>query len=258
MTTEEIFPNPTVKQVVFQVRYPELFFLEGKIGDLQMRIMDEFPESSLFVRRQLLLTDIGPEKSLEDLDIPPELQEGTRKVWVFKSPKGYDLSVLTDSWSISSLVHKTWNQGDDVSKTFRYAIGRILTAFQEVTQVPKYTRVGLRYIDDCPLPPTRSTLAFNRYYQSTLPLQRFSLEDAVQLSTTAVVARDGVTLRFAENVSFEGDEPKMTLDFDASATEVPASNCLDVADQLHRVISAEYKESIKDPVKKIMRRPANG
>ena len=55
---DEIFPNPTVKQVVFQIVFPNLFYIENKIGELQLKIMTEFPESTLLHRRQFAWADI--------------------------------------------------------------------------------------------------------------------------------------------------------------------------------------------------------
>jgi hypothetical protein len=40
MAIEEVFPNPTVKQVAFEIRFPNLFYLESKIGELQVKIME--------------------------------------------------------------------------------------------------------------------------------------------------------------------------------------------------------------------------
>ena len=31
MAINEVFPNPTVKKVIFQIRFPNLFFIESKI-----------------------------------------------------------------------------------------------------------------------------------------------------------------------------------------------------------------------------------
>lgn len=38
MPINEVFVNPTVKQVIFQVKFPNLFFIESKIGDIQLKI----------------------------------------------------------------------------------------------------------------------------------------------------------------------------------------------------------------------------
>ena len=104
MPINEVFPNPTVKQVVFQIRFPNLFYLENKIGEFQLRIIKDFPDSSLLYRRQVLFVDMGPQGKLED--IPGE--EG-QKIWQFKSPHQYELNVLSDSLDVTSQFHKTYN-----------------------------------------------------------------------------------------------------------------------------------------------------
>jgi len=108
MSINEIFPNPTAKQVVFQIRYPNLFYIENKIGDLQAKIMGVFPNSSLILRRQIVLADIGSE--LKPVEIPIDLEkEVVRKIWQFKSDKNYKVNVQTNSLTISSEYHKTYN-----------------------------------------------------------------------------------------------------------------------------------------------------
>ena len=56
MSIKEIFPNPTVRQVIFEVRYPNLLFLESRMGNLQLNIMKEFPESEAVFRRVSVAT----------------------------------------------------------------------------------------------------------------------------------------------------------------------------------------------------------
>ena len=108
MSIDEIFSNPTVKQVVFQIRFPNLFYIENKIGELQLKIMKEFPHSALLFRRRLLFADIGPEVKHEALPSPLDEGEG-KKIWQFKSDKNCQLNVLTDTLDISSPYHKTYN-----------------------------------------------------------------------------------------------------------------------------------------------------
>ena len=45
--------------------FPNLFYMEKKIGDLQIKIMKRFPESSLVLRRQLLFVDTGAAGKIE-------------------------------------------------------------------------------------------------------------------------------------------------------------------------------------------------
>jgi hypothetical protein len=81
MTINEVFPNPTVKQVVFQIHFPNLFYIESKIGELQMRIMEKFPESAILFRQQVIFADMGPNAKIEDI-APQAKQQGAKKIWV--------------------------------------------------------------------------------------------------------------------------------------------------------------------------------
>src|SRR4030042_6390785 len=149
MGKTEVFLNPTVKQVVFQIRYPNLFFIENKIGDFQLKVMSKFPNTSLMFRRQFLLANLGPKANLDD--IPQEnLEGGNTKIWQFKSEDDIELNVLADSLDISSTSYKTYDNINH-DKRFRDIINFVVDAFIEITNVPVFNRMGLRYIDECPL-----------------------------------------------------------------------------------------------------------
>ena len=45
MAITEIFPNPTVKQVIFQIRFNSLFYIGDKMGEFQQRTMTEIPRN---------------------------------------------------------------------------------------------------------------------------------------------------------------------------------------------------------------------
>ena len=77
MAIDEMFPNPTVKQVIFQITFPNLFYIENKIGAFQLKIMKEFPQSTLLFRRQVLFADVGSESKLAE--IPSDSENGMSK-----------------------------------------------------------------------------------------------------------------------------------------------------------------------------------
>src|SRR6266446_5273506 len=108
MAIKEIFANPTVKSVFFELRFANLFYLEQKIGELQLKLLAKFPESALAYRRQFLFADIGPDQAMPAIK-PESEQPSTQKVWQFTSPNHYGLNVQTDSLLISSQLHKTYN-----------------------------------------------------------------------------------------------------------------------------------------------------
>jgi uncharacterized protein (TIGR04255 family) len=243
---QEIFPNPTVKQVIFQIRFPNLFYLESRIGEFQLKVMKEFPESALLFRRQVVFADVGPEGKLENI---PQDSDG-KKIWQFKSPKNFELSVLSNSLDITSKYHKTYNlEGSD---KFREIIDYVLKAFFEIMQVPIITRIGLRYIDECPI-PAKNNETFRNYYNSVFPLDRFKLDDSDQMLFQATIKRDKYSLRYVEKLSVLDNKYKLILDFDGSAVDIIPENCLQVTDDLHEIILNEFETTIKEPVYELMR-----
>lgn len=251
MTIEEIFPNPTVKQVIFQIRFPNLFYMENKVGDLQVKIMEKFPQSRLLIRKQVVFADIGPEVKLADIQNNLGLDEETgRKVWQFESDKNFQLNVLSNSLDITSQYHKTYNlEGSD---KFRDIIEFVLDHFLKITSIPIINRIGLRYIDECPI-QSKDNDTYRSYYDSAFPLDRFNLSDVTEMDFKTVIKRGEYYLRYIESFQKKGDEYKLILDFDGFAVDIPSKDYLRVTDDLHTIISDEYERTIKEPVYEYMR-----
>ena len=250
MSISEVFPNPTVKQVLFQIRFPNLFYMENKIGELQLKIMEEFPQSALLFRRQILFADIGPETKLEDIPSDSDKETG-KKIWRFESDKNFKLNVLNDSLDITSEYHKTYNlEGGD---KFRDIITFVLDHFFEVTSIPIINRIGLRYIDECPI-PSKDNSTFRSYYNSSFPLDKFNLADASGMDFKTVVRKGEYHLLYSESLQKINDEYKLILDFDGFAESIASEDCLKITDDLHAIISEEYERTIKKPVYEYMQR----
>jgi len=249
MTISEVFPNPTAKQVIFQIKFPNLFYMENKIGDLQLKIMEKFPQSSLLFRRQIVFADIGPGAKLES--IPSDLEEETgKKIWQFKSSKNFQLDVLSDSLDISSQYHKTYNlEGGD---KFRDIIEFVLNRFFEVVSIPIINRIGFRYIDECPI-PSKDNSTFTSYYKSVFPIKRFNLADVNEMDFKTVIKKGEYYLRYVESLQKVGGEYKLILDFDGFAENINSKDYLIITDNLHTMIIEEFEKTIKKPVYQYMR-----
>ncbi|GFO97339.1 hypothetical protein ig2599ANME_1539 [groundwater metagenome] len=251
MVISEIFPKPTVKQVIFQIKFPNLFYIESRIGDFQVKIMKEFPQSNLLYRKQLLLTDVGPESKLTN--IPEDLdKEAVKKIWQFKSDKNLQLNVMSNSLDINSEYHKTYNlEGGD---KFRDTIMFVLERFFETMPIPVINRIGLRYIDECPI-PVKDNTTFRAYYNSSFPLDRFNLADTKEMQFHTVVNRGNYFLRYGEILQKTEKEYKLILDYDGFGENIAQQDYLTVTDDLHTIISEEYQATIKEPVYEYMRQP---
>ena len=249
MVIEEIFPNPTVKQVIFQIKFPNLFYIETKIGDIQMKIMSEFPRSSLLFRKQILFANVGPESKATDIQKDLDVEDGN-KIWQFESDKKFQLNISSNSLDITSQYHKTYDL--DGADKFKDIIEFVLKNFFEIISVPIIVRIGLRYIDECPI-PSKDNSMFRSYYNSVFPLERFNLADVDEIDFKTVIKKDQYSLRYAESLQKIGDQYKLILDFDGFALNISAEDCISVTDDLHKIISKEYVKTIREPVYEHMR-----
>jgi uncharacterized protein (TIGR04255 family) len=251
MPHNEVFPYPTIKQVIFQIRFPNLFYIENKIGDLQVEIMDLFPESSLAFQQPFLIADLGSNVQIEEINEKLK-SEKMKKIWNFTSPKNYSLHIQGDSLDITSEYHKTYNNETSENK-FRDVIAFVLEKFFGVMKLPLITRIGLRYIDECPL-PTKNTPTYLRYFESAFNMSKFPLEQAMGMEFKTVISKGPYFLRYVESLQKKEESYKVILDFDAFSNIVKPGDCLEVTDALHAIISEEYFRTIKDPVIELMRR----
>jgi len=249
MAITEVFPNPTVTGVHFEIRFPSLFFIEQRIGDFQTKIMDKFPESSLVLRRRVIFADIGPEGKLEP---PPGDTTAITKMWNFKSGTGVELNVLSDSLALHSTRHKTYNNPNS-DERFRDIIACVTESFFQIAPIPVISRLGLRYIDECPV-LKKENKTFQKWYKTTFPLSRFNLADAREMVFRATVSKKGHFIRFMESLYCKNATDILVLDFDGFAEKVKSGDCLAVTDKLHKLISDEFEASIRDPVYKFMRK----
>lgn len=250
----EVFPNPTVHQVVFQVRFPSLFFMESRLGDFQLAIMPQFPESELRLQRAVLFAHgTDPDALVKQL---PET-DGTTKIWTFKNRTGVLVELKHDSLTILSTQHKSYKTGTDA---FRAVIEFVFASLLKVVPVPVVTRLGLRYVDSCPVPEF-TTDGVAKYYETTLPLKRFAVESMRgEMTMRAVVARgENRRLQYIEQLqppdATARTAAKLVLDFDASAENLKPDEVLTVTDELHAIIRSDFEATIKQPVIDWMRGP---
>jgi uncharacterized protein (TIGR04255 family) len=252
MVTPKIYSRPTVRQVVFQIRYPNLFYLESKIGDIQQKIMRYFPKSELIQRQKLFLANVGP-----DFKIDPKDVEDTsgNKIWKFESKNNVVLNITTNSLDMTSEFHKTYDLGDDDSKKFKKVIELVVGTFAEITTLPIINRIGLRYIDFCPL-PAKNNQTIKQWYNSKFPLDKFEIGDAQAMAFHAAIqkSKNGRTynLGYMESLGKMTPDSKnidaLILDFDGSCLDIDAVDCLSITDDLHDLITEEYHATIKQPV----------
>jgi len=251
MGINEVFLRPTVKQVAFQILFPNLFGIENKIGEFQLKIFEKFPDSRLLTRRQVLFADIGPEGKMENIPSFDDTRLGN-KIWQFLSANKYELNITNNSLTIISKVHKSYNQGD--GEKFRDIIEYVISPFITTINPPLINRLGLRYTDYCPI-FEKNNKSFKEYYNTLFPLNKFKIEDSEEILFRGVTKRKKFNLIYMEQL-LKAEEKKWEhiMDFDAFALNLKPSELVSVTDKLHDIISQEYNDRITEKFKEYMRR----
>ncbi len=252
MSISEVFPNPTVKQVIFQIRFPNLFYIGNKIGDYQMKIMEKFPESKLVQRQKFIIaeTDSG-----DDFEKIYDKSGGSEQqiIWKFNSNNGVELNVQSGSIDLSSSHHKTYNnESANNEDRFREIIKYSIDNFLQVVSIPIISRIGLRYIDECFVPGVDNE-GYGSFYNSTFALDRFPIEKTIQSDFRTTQRIGDYKVMFREYFQNVNDEPKLILDFDGFAENIKTEDYLAKLDDLHDLIIAEYEKSLKQPALDYMR-----
>jgi len=231
-----------------------MFSMENRIGDFQEKIIEKFPDAAQILRRQLMFSDSGiNQKTIET----PEMidSNSTLKIWEFKAKSDIIVQVKANSLAIISHVHKTYNNAGNEQK-FRDTIDFVVSKFLEVIKIPIFKRVGLRYIDHCPV-PTKNNEVINSLYNLALPSTRFPINDLIGYQFAIRGNRKKHKILYQEAIIHEnGEENKpyiLVLDFDGYEENIASKDYLVVTDELHDIISEEYFATIKEPIKTMMR-----
>lgn len=240
----EVFPNAPLVEVAYEVRFPNMFSIPQAIGEFQIKIMDDFPKASQLFTTQIAIEDGIPKISAENAgrSIPS---------WQFESETGKTKIVIrTDRLSIISQEYNSYDHSSGIK--FRDAINKIVTEFLQIVPIKKFARIGLRYIDHCPL-DEKTNQYFTNYYIPVFDIEKNKVEDIFE-SHIVIRKKIGVYgLLYQCKISKIEDNYKYILDFDSYAENVHSAKFLSVTDELRRIDRGEFFSSITENFKQKMR-----
>lgn len=241
----EVFNNPSVVEVVFEIRFPNLFFIAQNIGGFQLEIMDEFPKSSQIIAQSVV---IGGDKA----SVNGENIEKPTTIWQFENETGKTkISIRSNRLNIISQEYKSYNN-PDVDNRFRDLITGIVPTFLKIVPIKNFSRIGIRYIDHCPLEKLNNEY-FKTFYIPIIDINTYKIEDTIENYVSIRTKRDDYYLLFQCGIrQFEG-KYKYYLDYDGYANNIEADNFIGVADELQKMIKKEYYLNITEEFKQYMR-----
>lgn len=245
--SDEKFPNSMLKRILFEIKYPSLFYLESRIGDYQIKIIDKFPQSSLLYRQQVVFADMGP--NIKQEEVLGNLDKNFRKkIWQFKSESA-EINITNNSLDISSVKIKTYKEKEG----FRPLVEYVLNNFLSIATIPEFKRIGLRYINEFPL-HEKNNIYINKNFKTTFPIKRFKLENSTEQYYRSTNKIKDINLTFQEGIRNIENKFNMILDIDAFKENFKSDNYLQILDDLHTTIKSEFFNSVKQPIIKLMRK----
>lgn len=243
----ELFVNPLVTQVAFEIKFPDLFYIESKIGDFQVNILEKFPKSSLAYRKQIVFANLGPNAKREEIDSQID-NASSSKVWQFTSEDA-QIEITSNSLVVMSQKIKKYSSVDG----FREVAHFVVDKFFEIATIPTINRIGLRYINECPI-STLTDTDFRSKYNSVLPITRFSIADTSEALYRTVVKQRDLHLIYLESLVKKDNNHYLLLDLDSFLNNIPSVNYLNKIDELHEAVRVQFFKTLKQPIIELMRR----
>lgn len=241
---DEVFKNPSVIEVVFEVQFPTLFYIAQRIGDFQVDIMDDFPKSSEIIEHSIVI-------GRSDKTSPEELPKPT-PIWQFESDNGKTKIIIRpDRLNISSQEYISYNN-PEVDNKFRDLIDKIVQSFLKVVPMKKFSRIAIRYIDRCPL-EEQTNKYFENYYNPVINIDKYNVENIQESGVLIRTKMDDYFLLFQCGIKQVEDKYYYFLDYDGYARDIDVKKYLAVTDKLQKAIKKEYLNHITEEFKKYMR-----
>jgi uncharacterized protein (TIGR04255 family) len=223
---EEMFPANPIREVDFEIRFAPRLRIQAEMWRFQEDLRAEYP-------------DVGLESAL--------LPNGsTLNVTVFQNQ--VKARVIKVSPQNMALAFSTYNNFED----FKDEVQRRSASFCETFDVTSLTRIGLRYVNEIPL-PTQQSDSMTRYVRPLVEFDRIPL-DSVQQFALQMAAKQGDHMVLVRTAMLAGPIRTYILDIDAyTETEKPAGEIGTLLDGFHDAVQRVFLDHVTDEYKKVMK-----
>jgi uncharacterized protein (TIGR04255 family) len=124
--------------------------------------------------------------------------------------------------------------------------------FLERVPMKKFSRVGIRYIDRCPL-ELRTNEYFKNYYNPVINIDKYNVESIQESQVLIRTKMPDYFLLFQCAIKQVEDKYYYFLDYDGYGNDIEVGKYLAVTDKLQKAIKEEYLNHITEEFKNYMR-----
>jgi uncharacterized protein (TIGR04255 family) len=158
--------------------------------------------------------------------------------------------VKLDSLLITSGEYNSYDHASGMK--FKDVINKIVTEFLQRFPIKKIVRIGLRYIDHCPL-DEKTNQYFTKYYVPKFDIEQYKIDDLIENHIVMRTRRGEHNLLFQCRIAKIENSYKYIMDFDGYAENVDSAKFLSVTDALRELDRSEFLSSITEEFKQYMR-----
>lgn len=229
---EEIFPNPSVREVAFEVRFAPRLRVVPEIWRVQERLAETY-------------TEVAEENA-------PQPDGRVLQVYVFSNPTARRLAKVSQENFVVIFNHYT---------SFEDFKGEALARVEDFAsqfEVRTYHRVGLRYVNHIELPAQGGVQLLQKYVNVPINFQRFdpNLIDQLLTEFRLRAGSHKITVRGALiQVPTKAQQLLYILDLDCYGLGFFSADALPtLLDDFHQHIQVQFLEHIREEYRSIMRR----
>ena len=229
---EEIFPNPSIREVAFEVRFAPRLRVVPEIWRVQEKLAETY-------------TEVAEESA-------PQPDGRILQVYVFSNPSARRIIKVSQENFI--VIFNTYGSFEDFKKE---SLARVQD-FSSQFEVKTYHRAGLRYVNHIELPAQDGVRLLQRYVNVPVDFSRFDPKAIDQLLTEFRLraGQHKITVRGALiQIPTKAQQLLYILDLDCYGLgHFEAGSLSPFLDEFHHHIQIQFLEHITDEYKSIMRR----
>lgn len=230
---KEVFLNNPLREVAFEIRFPMNLRVMCGIYEVQELLKDDYPEVS--------------REETKSLDTPTEI------TYVFSNPeRSRTVRVGEDRFAVSFTRYESFEE-------FKAQALGYSKRFCNMHNIEQLNRVGLRYINNIPIPIEGNNVSLNRYVtpylndtlvQSNL-LNRFAVQLVMRIDDFLLQVHSGLVI---EPEMLNQGNVVYILDLDAFIGKTKAEELSGLLDRFHHRVQIEFLSHITEEYKEQMRR----
>ncbi len=223
---EEVFPANPIREVDFEIRFTPRLRIEAEMWRFQEDLVQDYP-------------DVGRETAI--------LPNGsTLNVTIFQNPRAARV-IKVSSYNMA-LAFSSYANFEE----FKDEVQRRTSGFCGIFEVTSLTRIGLRYVNEIPL-PTQNPESITRYVRPLVEFDRIRLDSVQQFAMQMAASHDDHMI-LVRTAMLAGPIRTYILDIDAYTEVVkPTTEIPSLMERFHHSAQRVFLDHVTDEYREVMR-----